>query len=386
MSFIPRLRRPLSNDTSSKLKDKVRFTGTLSDEEKRRRKADAYDYLRSRSMNESDSEDTITNRLRSSNSPRHQLRSILKPSSTRRTYELMGESPIRHISHPDRLGSERVLESVRREASKRSPLTRRIDSNYRIKKVEHHGLLNSLSNVGSKLLSSVLFNEKGEDEKLHNTSTRLTRWNREELGKMKENEDLERSIREKKIALDRLNRDLESRSLERLGPNSLEQKVEGIEKKKQDLRQDDGDERVMGELASIREDLLNMRKREESSRLKFESKMEELEMEAEINEKHYKRMVKELEEKRREVDKQKDELIKELRKMKKRRREKYEGESEESDSDDDRETKRRRVRVGTDLREKLERMTRKMKSMEREVSRNEQMAKRTEEMVKTNES
>lgn len=381
MTYIPRLRRPITKSTKS---NRVRFSDTrrspkrhrtilrahISDTEKQRRRQDALDYLRR--------QNTQTNR--GSNR-------IRRPE--RKTYELLGERPISHISRPDSLTTSDILRNVKRKAQSQSPLVRR-EYGKNDEEQQHRGLLQSLSSVGSKLLGSVLFNEKSEDRKLREETRRKEarnvrrQVNVQQRRQMMEDERLEQMINEKRQTLDSLQRQINKERIGRdikgreVGKPAIETKINALEDMIREMKDNGTKDEVMGELSSIKRELSSISRREETNNVKFEARMEQMQLESELNAKMYKKMMKELEEKRQEVAEEKDKLIGMLKKEvgRKRRLDSEEGNSRkkqrleridsgEDESDD-----------GASIRRKLEAITRRMKSMERDVSSNRDEAER----------
>lgn len=300
MSFVPRLRRPIRKD--------VRFSDTtieLSESEKRKRKEDAYVYLESRNGSQYPGE--ISSRLRSSPiRSTSQTRPILK---TRPTYELLGESPIRRIPDPDSIGdSARVLKTVRRQAKRNQPLNTTSRSG-RVSKPDKHksnGLLGSLSEAGSKLLGSMLFNEKSEDATLKqpkDTTTRVSRWNSEDLTRLRESQQLDRSIQEKKQALDLLQREIDGNTQILRQSNdtiNFETRLARVETKV------DAD-------SSLTDKVSRLERRQESDRLNYESRLEEMRMELDLLQRNYKRLQKRFNDEQLAHDKEHNELLKLVR-------------------------------------------------------------------------
>lgn len=457
---MPHLRRPIGvNDRrNERSKDHVRFadepdtkyrrsgrhTIGLTALEKEARKEDALKFLRRRNGYRSDfkDHDGIHSRLRASSYPiRHT--DYGDRDANKRTYELMKESPIRRIKSPQGLDNDNVLRSVRREASTSMPLldNRRFTTSSRESSREvHKGLLDSLSSVGSRLLGAALFNEKKEDGKLRenerngNTDSFIDKWNRDELERINTNNELERQIRQKRKVLEQLDSSIKRSTWHNrepvVGPgfteSDLKIKMDKLEKAIKTLHGSTSKEDVIKELGIIRQDLLSMKSRQESNNMKFESRMEELQLEAQLNLRRYKKMMEDLEQKRKEIEKQKDDMIRMLKKVvrKKRKREEMsdsDGEEEiddfpisrkdEEDIDDDdgnadlrsdmdsisefetekspkqvsklspvqRGGRKRRKTTSRSIRSKLNKITQRMKVMEHDVSRNRHQAKKLQE-------
>lgn len=462
MSFIPHLRRPIGTKVKGS-EDHVRFadepetrysrTGRhptrLTRHEKEARKEDALRFLRRRNENLGGLMDNggISRRLRTSSyaidHPIHRDRDLNK-----RTYELMRESPIRRIPNPQSLNNDNVLRSVRREASSNLPILNNrkfTTSTTESPRKRHGGLLDSLSSVGSRLLNAALFNERKEDRKLRdndrniNTDSLVEKWDKEELKRINANNELERQIRQKRRLLEQLNssirrsewKDQDTPTRDEFNKYDLEAKMDKLENAIKTLHGSTSKEDVLKELGAIRQELLGMKSRQESNNMKFESRMEELQLEAQLNLRRYKKMLEDLGRKRNEIEKQKDEMIKMLRQAVRKKRKRREvsdsgSEEEEEEEDDDYDFpagsksrdydkdnidlssdsdsisefenekspkhtsklspthtrgRKRRKTTSSSIRSKLNKITKRMKSMEHDVSNNRHQAKKLQEEI-----
>ncbi|ODV86718.1 hypothetical protein CANARDRAFT_27132 [[Candida] arabinofermentans NRRL YB-2248] len=389
MSSLPKLRQPLKRDNYN---DRVRFSkeSKLSDAEKHERSKSAYEFLNP----ESSSREGMSSRLRSSSPLRSSyttpvgrssvlssgktnsdsLRSILKRSSNyqeKKPYQLMGESPIRNVSGLNPLRADSILNSLKSRPYNPSNLSSSSTTSSRVGKPssskkpsskQHGALFNSLSSLGSKILSSVLYNESENLEPANEKPTipnnlersALSSWNSRELHgltdmhntpqrsldseiqlKRRELESLEKEIQmkrnEKEIELKRLESDLALKRQQRELSASEDTtpfrsttssdfvaggNVEDLIKSWASVSQ----ETVLKELGSVKDEVLNLRKRQERNNIEFEARLEAVKHERELNRRSFEKLMSELEEKRSELDEEKDKYIRLLHKQSRKRK------------------------------------------------------------------
>ncbi|KAH3664127.1 hypothetical protein OGAPHI_004841 [Ogataea philodendri] len=338
--------------------DRVRFSRDtkLSDYEKQRRSSAASDFLEGSSRASTAARSDKLDRYRplSTSSSRARTgspRSILRSSSRdRKSYELLGESPIRSIPNARRFETDDILSSIKK---KRYPV---LDTKSRVTKVSkpasarlHDGLLGSLTSIGSKLLQSVLYSESKDiaQPEPEPESVRVRSLER----------PLERSVSVEPV----------SYGIER----NINDKFESLASMIRDLKTEEKDS-VMDKLAEVKGELLNLRATQELINSRFEERYEELKIENELNKRKFEKLFTELESKRNELDKEKTEFIKLLQKENRKR---Y-----VEDSDEEEVYKKRKV-VKESARDKIDKMRQRNKLMAHDISESISEAKKISSMI-----
>lgn len=241
-------------------------------------------------------------------------------SANLKTYELMGETPISRLSrNPSKsyIYDDNSLKNITRESLKKNPLPFRQtveDNSSRISKPNsnyyrrNNGLLNSLSNFGSKVFKSILYNEDDtvQENEQHASSSYL---NDLKIQRLKQKE-LDLKLQERMRYLDELDRKIAIKENEQFS-NTF---VESVNIDKQIQKLDDrlhsileevnssSNNKLIKELREIKEEIVSLRRKQESNNLKFESKFEDMRLENQMNRRKFERLLKDLEEKHKELD------------------------------------------------------------------------------------
>lgn len=352
-------KRPLGRDLGSKP------LHNLSDAEKSRRKRAAMEFLNRETNNFSN---TTLESVTEHNRPR-------KPASgdpiNRKTYELLRERPIRHISERTRhnaLRNDAVADTVAREA-RHSLIQDNEEGNRRkyekSRDRKSHSLLGSLSEFGSKVLGSILYNENQTGVLKEESKPKYTRESQvRDAG-------LDSTIILQQAKLDKINREIEMKKLMAINDpvyenRLLQRRTEGLEDKLQSILKEvntDSNERLLKELLSIKNEVIELKKKQESNNMRFESRFEDLKLEQQRNKRSFDRMISELDEKREDLDREKDKIIRMLKRRKTKSRRQREV-SESSESDIDRSQPVKRVRINSmDLMDKVDRLKRDMSTL-----------------------
>ncbi|KAG7877857.1 hypothetical protein KL905_001123 [Ogataea polymorpha] len=331
--------------------ERVRFSRDtkLSDYEKRRRSNAASEFLENSNGSNLKS-DRYRSPIGSSIKTRYESpRSILRPSAhEKKSYELLGESPIRSIPDFKRFETDDILSSIKK---KRYPLT---DRRSRVTKPSsnrgHDGLLGSLTSIGSKLLQSVLYNENKDVVSEQESKQEIKPTERIKIDPVEpvraSSSSMERTLNEKFSSLESLIRELKTESRET----------------------------VMDKLTDLKGEILNLRASQELINTKFEERYEELRIENELNKRKFEKLFTDLEAKRDELDKEKTEYIKLLQKETRKR---Y---ADSLGSDDDEYPKKRRY-VRENAQDTIDKMRKRNKQMNQNISESISTTKKIGSMI-----
>ncbi|KAG7863429.1 hypothetical protein KL919_000744 [Ogataea angusta] len=340
----------MANFSRTPTSERVRFSRDtkLSDYEKRRRSTAASEFLENN--NSTNLKSDYRSSIGSSTKTRYESpRSILRPSAhEKKSYELLGESPIRSIPDSRRFETDDLLSSIKK---KRYPLT---DRRSRVTKPAssrvHDGLLGSLTSIGSKLLQSVLYNEnkdiasEQEIKQEVRPSERITTDPVEPI--RTSSNSVERTLNEKFGVLESLIRELKTESRET----------------------------VMDKLTDLKGEILNLRASQELINTKFEERYEELRIENELNKRKFEKLFSDLEAKRDELDKEKTEYIKLLQRESRKR---Y---ADSLASDEDEYPKKRRA-VRESAQDTIDKMRKRNKQMNQKISESISTTKKIGSMI-----
>lgn len=314
---------------STPVRDQNRTNTTLTDAERTKRKRDALDFLRrERSQPAESTLESVLARNR-------EKRSSTDPLN-RKTYELLKERPIAKIS-------DRTRRTILRDDKNADSFAKKFHNEYASGIDENaketnrpQSLLNSLSEFGSKLLGSILFNEKNVTEEpvpkerykrpYDDSSSRYRQLPSMTPYANNTNhiDELDSTLKLQQAKLDKLNRELESKRMLSLNDpfydnRYFQAKTDNIENKLQSILKEvnnDSNDKLLKELVSIKEELIGLKKKQESNNIKFESRFEDLKMEQQRNKRNFDRMISELDEKREILDLEKEKLMKLLKKRK----------------------------------------------------------------------
>lgn len=374
MVDFPQLKTMGKDSFSNTGKDRVRFSkynSSLTDMERARRKEDALNFLRSGSDKPAKSKvrsvEDIVNDIKAKNRQRDPM--------NKKTYELLGEQPIKNLSTKAKrslLSNDRIIDDLASESLRKA--RNRISTGDKIR--SSHGrasqnnrttsLLNSLSNFGSKLLSSILYSENSPNlhpPNLNETVDKMSPYLQyQPLQDNFQQREIDATLALKKAKLDKLNREivLKEQKLSNSSPIDLVTENKDIKSSTDYLDQklnsilgqlsNDSNGKLLNELSNIKNEIISLKKRQETNNMNFESKFEDMRIEQQRSKRHFDRMMQDLEEKREEIDRQKDQLIRLYKKAHKRPRSFYESDLE-TDDDSDGEINRRNI-VSSNKRQK----------------------------------
>lgn len=232
------------------------------------------------------------------------------------------------ISSKSVMYDENALRNLRKESLRHNPLlsessspkrytqTRTASPNYS----NSNGLLNSLGKFGSKVLSSILYSEDttgpygATSTPSVSADVRSKRLDAELQAK-----ELELQVEERKRYLRQLNEQING--LEKLKgvekeDVSIDKQIGNLDQRLQNILEEvnsSSNAKLLNELESIKEELTSLRRKQETNNMKFESKFEDMMMENQISRQKFDKMYKELEEKRKQLDTEKNTLIRLLK-------------------------------------------------------------------------
>lgn len=374
MSFMPTLKTPVGiprreNRTGPSTRETttntrpvgshVRFNSNLSSNkrpilldqiERERRKREALDFLRRETKDKRVSSHgvrTTRTTLPSSNRipPERTYKNTENPESLK-TYELLGEKPISYVPSSSRSSvyNDQTIRNITKDSYRKYPFeynSRISDKKSRISKpssssaqtFRNNTLLNSLSNFGSKVFRSILYSE--QDTNPIESSSRASF---SSLGSMGSNDqfwkaeikqkEIDLQVAERKKYLDELNRKIKQTENQIVSESpatkslSIDKQIEKLDERLQNILenvQSSSSEKVLQQMESIKNELTTLRRKQESNNMKFESKFEDMKLENQLNRQKFDRLFNELEDKRRELDLEKDALIQKLRNIDKKR-------------------------------------------------------------------
>lgn len=346
----------------------------LTDAEKAKRKRDAMEFLyKETTSNHKTALDSVLEKSRAKSDNN-------RDPINRKTYELLRERPIRNISDRTRrhiLRDDTIADNVARESLKfqRQAIPQKYgnDKLHSSNNKSTSSLLNSLSEFGSKLLGSILYNEAQTD--LRRTSPVKSSYEIPQTKPILEQE-LNSTINLQQAKLDKINRDIETRKLmamnEPLYENQyLQRKTEGIEDKLQSILKEvnnDSNDKLLKELLNIKDELIGLKKKQESNNMRFESRFEDLKLEQQRNKRNFDRMIHELDEKRDDLDREKDKIIRLLKKRKSTKQHTYRRDlseiSDSSSSEGEKYQPIKRVRINNDeLMTKVDKLKKNMSKL-----------------------
>lgn len=333
--------------------NKSRESISLSQNERLRRKKEALDFLRKETKTGTTSATTTGNgtRLGGYSGVRNNdnnIRRIRDPNSIK-TYELLGENPIERIpglASQRAMYDDNAIRNIARESRRRNPLNQesptktfprifdessRVSKTYKRYSSKNNGLLNSLSNFGSKVFRSILYSEeytnpKDTDNKILSdlTYSNLEMQRKHFLESEMRQKELDMRLKEKEKYLGQLNDKINF--TEQLKPNassntmldqsrSIDKQMEKLDSRLQNILEEvnsSSTTKLLSELENIKGELTTLRRKQESNNIKFESKFEDMKLENQLNRQKFDRLFSDLEEKRRALDMEKDSLIKML--------------------------------------------------------------------------
>lgn len=309
---------------------------SLSQTERERRKHEALDFLRKETANTGYSRRSRTS-LGSENHFEPKTSSRTNPANLK-TYELLGEQPINRIptvSSRSILYDNEAIRNITRESRKRDPLgfrsTGGITDNFsKVRKPQasynskNHSILNSLSNFGSRVLRSVLYNEENTDLKtvgdVTPSVTQLQKGQAERLESELKQKELDLQLAERTRYLNELNRQIQMREQENHSNStdfvdqskSIDKQIGKLDERLQSILEEvnaSSNGKLLEELGRIKEELTSLRRKQESNNLNFQSQFEDMKLENYKNRQKFDKLFKELEEKRKELDLEKNGLI-----------------------------------------------------------------------------
>ena len=280
-----------------------------------------------------------------------------KDPASIKTFELLGENPISRIGMlPSKaaLYDENILKNITRESFRRNPLStspsRPNLSGSRISKpstatptsytMKNTGLLNSLSNFGSKVFKSILYNE---DEPT--SSPRVgSSYNSPKLRTIPQDQRIESDLRrqreldlqleerrryleqlnEKIAQAENVNQRVSSMSQTPINDSvsfldqsqTIDKQIEKLDNRLQSILNEvniGSNGKLIEELGGIKDELASLRKKQETNNIKFESKFEDIKLENQKNRQKFDRLYQDLENKKKELDMEKNALLKLLK-------------------------------------------------------------------------
>lgn len=314
-----------SNSTSS------RTPITNSQRERERRKNQALDFLKKETGGIS--------------KPKHStLRKPIGDTTTSRASAAPNKqfNDIPAIPSKSVLYDDNTLKYIRKESLRRNPLlssldeetrsTRSSDTSNRYKLsrtpkyMNNTGLLNSLGKFGSKVLNSILYSEDATNVEdtysrtnptislspIHSADPRSKRLEAELQAT-----ELELQVAERKRYLGQLNQEIDrlekTKGIENI---SIDKQIGNLDNRLQNILEEvnsSSNTKLLSELGSIKEELTSLRRKQETNNIKFESKFEDMIMENQINRQKFDKLYKDLEEKRKQLDLEKNTLIRLLK-------------------------------------------------------------------------
>ena len=330
---------------------------SLSQVERERRKNEALEFLKRETSNKG------KNDLRSTSS-RYSFKSTDLPSrqfeyrkssnlfsnrdpASLKTYELLGEKPIDRIGHiPTRaaLYDDDTIKNITKESLRRNPLdsfgsyssTKAPTTFSKYQHEQNNSLLNSLSNFGSKIFRSILYNENdGESNATYKSRSspiipsNIRTYNDDILQKELKKKELDLQLEESKRYLNELNKTILEKkdnktkintaddSLDYIGQSkTIDKQIENLDNRIQTVLDEvnlTSNSKLLEELGSIKNELVNLRRKQETNNIKFESKFEDMKLENQKSQEKFESLYRELETKKRELDLEKKSLIRLLK-------------------------------------------------------------------------
>lgn len=373
MSYIPSLKKPMEQSrrefrSSSRINStngvtntstinprlsQVRFhTDTplnktsisLDISERERRKREALEFLKRETRKSNYSTGTKPSSSTDRISSRYSTSNVRKNPETLKTYELLGENPIRRVPPSSKYSiyDDQTIKNITKDSYIKNPLrynSRIGDIKSRVSKPSvssqshnsrNNSLLNSLSNLGSKVFRSILYNEQDTNinEPFNNSSYNSLNSmdynnSREEFLKNEiKQKELDLQLAERKRYLDELNRKIEETEKRTTVESPIQQakhidkQIEKLDERLQNILegvQSSSNEKLLKEMESIRNELTALRRKQESNNMRFESKFEDMKLENQLNRQKFDQLFNELEEKRKQLDVEKNMLIKKLK-------------------------------------------------------------------------
>lgn len=311
---------------------------SLNQKERERRKHEALEFLR---------KETRTGQSVTHSIPRKYTTRQNNPESLK-TYQLLGEKPIDPIpgsSSRYAIYDDQTVKNITRESLRRNPLgyTSRIsDRRSKVSKpstshaLKNNGLLSSLSNFGSKVFRSILYSEQDTNPNEPSSQPSFSSLGSFRSDLQKEQDDILRNeikqkemdvqLAERRRYLDELNRQIvrTEKTLASDSPTtimdqskSIDQQIGKLDERLQNILEEvnsTSNGKLLKELESIKGELTALRRKQESNNMKFESRFEDMKLENQLNRQKFDQLFDELEEKRKELDLEKDTLIKILQK------------------------------------------------------------------------
>ncbi|ODQ45565.1 hypothetical protein PICMEDRAFT_73083 [Pichia membranifaciens NRRL Y-2026] len=307
---------------------------SLNQNERERRKHEALEFLR---------KETRASHSTNHSIPRKYTSRQNNPDSLK-TYQLLGERPIDRIpgsSSRSAIYDDQTVKNITRESLRRNPLgyTSQIsDRRSRVSKPnnsfasKNNGLLSSLSNFGSKVFRSILYSEQDTNPNEPSSQPSFSSLGSFRSDLHKEQDDILRSeikqkeldlqLEERRRYLDELNRQIvrTEKTLASDSPKtimdqskSIDQQIGKLDERLQNILEEvnsTSNGKLLKELESIKGELTTLRRKQESNNMKFESRFEDMKLENQLNRQKFDQLFEELEEKRKELDLEKDTLIK----------------------------------------------------------------------------
>lgn len=270
-----------------------------------------------------------------------------------KTYDLLGEEPIKNLSSTttaqklnlnstsrifdnklnlqNSLYDDDMLKRIRRESLRRNPLSSSLPTNSnRIRKPDilHHsksyvpsknnkGLLNSLSNLGSKVFKSIIYNEEDttpSNAQNINSSFDLTRLQRLNM----EEKELEAKLEAKRKYLNQINMEIDAShnkfqnihtNVSENIDNGIDNSIKNLDTRLQNIIEEvssSSNIKLMTELDTIKNELNSLRRRQESNNIKFESRFEDMKLESQLNRQKFDKLFTELDQKSKELDQERE--------------------------------------------------------------------------------
>jgi hypothetical protein len=323
---------------------------SMSQTERERRKHEALDFLRNEtsSLKNSMSSGSFSYK----NNSMSGLASNTDPASLK-TYELLGEAPINRIKNiPSRsiLYDDNAVKNITKKSLKSNPLgykppflstsSRISDYTSRVNKPKsfytndnnNNGLLNSLSKFGSKVFRSILYNEEDTSLNRQNNnafeSSHISSLMTDDILKSQlKQKELNLQLAEKQRYLNELNKQIMMAEQETVRSptfyndqsKAIDKQIEKLDERLQNVLDEvnsTSNGKLLKELGGIKEELTSLRRKQESNNIKFESQFEDMRIENQMNRQKFDRLFKNLEEKRKELDLEKNSLIQILKDQK----------------------------------------------------------------------
>lgn len=311
---------------------------SLNQNERERRKHEALEFLKKETRsNQSNTKEP---------SGRYTTRRNNNPDSLK-TYQLLGEKPIDRISNSSSkraIYDDHTIKNITRESLRRNPLgygSRIADNSSRISKPtalytsKNNSLLSSLSNFGSKVFRSILYSEQDTNpiesssqpsfSSLGSLRSDLQKEQDELLKSEIKQKELDLQLAERRRYLDELNKQIvrTEKHLESDSPvtlldqsKSIDKQIEKLDGRLQSILEEvnsSSNGKLLKELESIKDELTTLRRKQETNNMKFESKFEDMKLENQLNRQKFDQLFDDLEEKRKELDMEKDTLIRILK-------------------------------------------------------------------------